>query len=170
MIDELRVLYLRELAACGRELDLFPSDEAVWATLPGVSNSAGNLVLHLCGNLRHFIGAQLGATGYLRNREAEFTRHGEPRSVLRAELAAATRDVSETLDLLTPAVLAAPYPSRLPPADIATSTGQFLMHLASHLAYHLGQIDYLRRIANADSRTAGTLPLAALATPAEPRP
>ena len=70
--DALRVMILRELRALDREIAAYPDDDSIWLTPPGISNSTGTLVLHLTGNLRHFIGTVFGKTGYVRNREAEF--------------------------------------------------------------------------------------------------
>ncbi len=82
----LATLLVRDLNDLARELDLFGDDESVWKTAPGVANSAGNLALHVAGNLQHFIGAGLGATGYVRNRELEFSRSSGTRAHIKAEL------------------------------------------------------------------------------------
>ena len=73
VIDDVRRILTRELEAFAREVELFPDDETLFRTLPGVTNSAGNLALHACGNLRHFVGAVLGRTGYVRERPLEFS-------------------------------------------------------------------------------------------------
>ena len=84
MLDDTRRLMTRELEAFAREVELFPDDESLWRTVPGVTNSAGNLALHVCGNLNHFVGAVLGGTGYVRDRPAEFaTRSGRREDVAR---------------------------------------------------------------------------------------
>ena len=77
---------VRELEGFKRELAHFPDDESVWSTLPGVANSAGNLALHVAGNLQHFIGTVLGGTGYVRNRELEFGQRSGPRENIYAEI------------------------------------------------------------------------------------
>src|SRR5262245_30708792 len=96
----LSILLVRELETFERELDLFPDDESVWRTPPNVSNSAANLALHVAGNLQHFLGAVLGGTGYVRNRELEFSRRSGSRADVKAELEAAKRAVTETLGRL----------------------------------------------------------------------
>jgi hypothetical protein len=79
---DLLVLFRRDLDALAREVALFPDDEALWRKVPGIANAGGNLALHVAGNLRHFVGAMLGDTGYMRDREAEFGRlTGDPHSV-----------------------------------------------------------------------------------------
>ena len=162
----LATLLVRDLNDLARELDLFGDDESVWKTAPGVANSAGNLALHVAGNLQHFIGAGLGATGYVRNRELEFSRSSGTRAHIKAELEAAMRVVRQVLPTLSDEVLARPYPSSIV-AGKNIVTALFLQHLCSHAAFHLGQAGYLRRIVTADSRSAGPLSLVALMTERE---
>jgi hypothetical protein len=90
MTDDLSRLLVRELETFAREVELFPDDESLFKTLPGVANSAGNLGLHVCGNLQHFVGAVLGNTGYVRNRDAEFAA----RSGRRDDLARMLRETA----------------------------------------------------------------------------
>jgi hypothetical protein len=78
----LSILLLRELATFERELALFPDDQTIWRTAPGMGNPAGNLALHVAGNLQHYVGAVLGGTGYERRREAEFSRRSGTRGDL----------------------------------------------------------------------------------------
>jgi len=151
----IRQLLVRDLDTLERELAAYPDDAAVWREAPGVTNVGGTLALHLCGNLRHFVGAVLGGTGYERDRPAEFARRDVPRDVILAEVRAARADVAAALNALDPARLDAPYPlafgeNRLP-------TGLFLAHLATHLAFHLGQIDYHRRLTTGDATSVGVV-------------
>ena len=88
---------VRELEGLKREIALFPDDASVWQTVPGVTNSAGNLALHVAGNLQYFIGGVLGGTGYVRNRELEFGRRSGTRAEIAAELDAAIRVVRDVL-------------------------------------------------------------------------
>src|SRR6185503_7683856 len=108
--DWIRLLMTRELATLSRELELFPDEAQIWATVPGIANSAGTLALHLCGNLQHFVGAVLGNTGYIRDRPLEFSARGIPRSRLLADLATTSEVVRTVLADLTDAQLAADYP------------------------------------------------------------
>ena len=142
--DALRVVLLRELRALDREIAAYPDDQSVWKTPPGISNSAGTLVLHLAGNLRHFIGAALGESGYVRNRDAEFSTQGLSREELRAHVSATITDLELALDRITAAQLEAPYPLLI--QDRRVRAADFLVHLSVHLGYHLGQIDYHRRL------------------------
>src|SRR4051812_5197341 len=82
-------LMLRELRALRREVEAYPNEADLWATPQGLPNSAANLTLHLAGNLQHFIGARLGGTGYVRNRDLEFSRREGTRAELLAQVDAA---------------------------------------------------------------------------------
>jgi uncharacterized damage-inducible protein DinB len=161
MIDDVRRVLVRELGAFAREVELFPDDETLWRTPPGVTNSAGNLALHACGNLRHFVGAVLGGTGYVRDRPAEFaTRSGRREDVARA-LRETADVVASVLPRLSASVLDAPYPE--PHDGVQIPCGRFLLHLCTHLAFHLGQAGYLRRALTGDGRSSGGISLRALA-------
>ncbi|MBM3772392.1 MAG: DUF1572 domain-containing protein [Acidimicrobiia bacterium] len=153
-------LMTRELDAFERELALCP-DAAVWRVAPGVTNSLGNLVLHVCGNLQHFVGHLLGGTSYVRDRDAEFTRTGVPRAQLVEEISRAATVVDQTLKRLTEEQMARPFPEAV--GGVTLPTGLFLTHLAAHLAFHLGQAGYVRRLITGDSRSAGPLALKPLA-------
>lgn len=150
----------RELDSLERELDLCPSEELVWRVAPGVANSCGTLVLHVCGNLQHYVGAVLGGSGYLRNRELEFARRGVSRADLVSEIRRTRRVVHEVLSSLAPERLSLEYPEELAGSRIAT--GLFLVHLVTHLAHHLGQVGYLRRILTGADISSGAISLKAL--------
>lgn len=137
-------MLLRELRAVDRQIAAYPDDASLWQTPAGISNSGGNLALHAAGNLRHFIGAVLGDSGYVRDRDAEFSSKGLSRDQLRAEVQAAIADIDRAFDRISAAQLEAPYPLLV--RERRLRTADFLMHLAVHLGYHLGQIDYHRRI------------------------
>lgn len=160
----LTALLVRELNAFARELDLYPDDESVWKTAPGITNSAGNLALHVAGNLQHFVGAVLGGSGYVRNRELEFSRSSGTRTEIKAELTAAIAAVERTLSCLPADVPAGVYPaSPVPGKEIATAL--FLQHLCSHASFHLGQAGYVRRVVTSDARSAGPVSLVELMRP-----
>lgn len=142
--ESLLALYTRDLNKLTEELKLYPSDASVWTVTDGITNSAGNLCLHLCGNLQHFIGAVLGKSGYVRNREAEFSSKHIPRATLLAEIEQTKASLDQALSQLAHEQLHAQYP-----VDVfgkPMTTLYFLMHLASHLGYHLGQVNYHRRL------------------------
>lgn len=147
--DALRTLILRELRAVRREIEKYPDDASVWRAVPGIPNTAGTLALHLAGNLQHFLGAGLARDGYTRDRDAEFARRGVPRTELLAELDRATGSVDRALSQLTDDQMEAVYPLPLPTGRVNTLV--WVMHLASHLAYHLGQLDYHRRVVTGDA-------------------
>ena len=157
---DLLLLFRRDLRCLIREVELFPDDATLWRTLPGIGNSAGNLALHVAGNLRHFVGTVLGDTGYLRQREGEFTQRKGTRAEVVAILEAVEPDLVLGLANLTEAALAEPYPLMVmghqPP------TGRFLLHLGTHLAFHLGQAGYLRRALTGDPASAGGMGIAEL--------
>src|SRR4029077_3543264 len=124
-------------------------------------NSAGNLALHICGNLQHFVGAVLGKTGYVRDRDAEFTRKDVPRHELAREIGKTIAVVSGTLGRLAPGALSVTYPAA--PNNLQVPTGLFLLHLAVHLTYHLGQANYLRRALTNSGASVGGVSIAGLA-------
>jgi hypothetical protein len=155
LIENLKLLYLREVTTLERELDLYPDDASVWKELPGLPNSAGTLFLHVSGSLQHFFGAVLGGSGYVRNREAEFSRRGVPRSELRQELLGARQGVLAAFATLTEGSLEQVFPANF--ADAPFSTQLTLLQFLSHLAYHLGQIDYHRRVVTGDSSSANAI-------------
>lgn len=134
----------RDLQKLATEISLYKDEDKLWLVKPGISNSAGNLCLHLIGNLNHFIGATLGHTGYVRYRDDEFSLKNIPRQDLLINI--------ENIKLIVKKIL-----SNLPEADLQKdfpleifgkkdSTGFILIHLATHLTYHLGQINYHRRL------------------------
>jgi hypothetical protein len=160
LTQDLTLILVRELEGFQRELQRFPDDASLWQTLPGVSNAAGNLALHVAGNLRHFIGATLGRSGYVRDREREFGQRSGTRADVIAELAAAITTVRGVLPTLSPEQLAAPFVHAGVPDGLPTH--RFLTHLAVHAGFHLGQAGYLRRCLTGDTQSAGPLDMARL--------
>lgn len=152
----------RELRALERELNAYQSEDQVWALPPGLPNSGGTLALHAAGNLRHFIGSVLGSTPYVRDRDAEFGRRGVPRPELIDGLHLADNAVRETLDQFDPAKMTERYPLLV--ANRRVVTGDFLTHLAVHLAYHVGQVDFHRRIVTGDVTGVGAVSPAELSS------
>jgi len=162
-LEALRRILLRDLATLRRELEAYGRESDLWTCPTGVANAAGTLALHLAGNLRHFIGGQLGGTGYVRDRDAEFNDRNVPRAVLITHIEDAARAVDQTLRTLPAARLAEPYPLEV--GGVRLDTGTFLLHLAVHFAYHLGQIDYHRRLVTGAAVTVGAQALPELASP-----
>lgn len=153
LVHDLAALYRRDLIRLRQELAAFDDEAGIWKTVPGVTNSAGHLALHLEGNLREYIGRQLGGIEYQRNRPAEFQGPPKPKQELVAAVAELATLVPGVIENLNAGVLDAPSCEKP-----ALSTRQFLIHLYGHLSYHLGQIDYLRRVVTG----AGAIDLAQL--------
>ena len=132
----------RDLHALRREVEAYADERELWIRVPGITNVAGNLVLHLSENLQYYIGTVLGRTGYVRDRPAEFARRDVPRAELLREIEAARSAVKAALE--RPVDLEADFPESI--LGMRVRTGDYLVHLATHFAYHLGQLDYHRRI------------------------
>jgi hypothetical protein len=143
LATELAALFRRDLTRLVQELQAFPDERTLWECAPGVSNSAGNLSLHLEGNLREYIGRQLGGVAYLRQRGAEFAGTDLPAKVLWERIEAARELVVRVISVLSVAQLETVYPEDV--LGVPLTVQQFLISLHGHLNYHLGQIDYLRR-------------------------
>jgi hypothetical protein len=144
LASELAALFARDLARLIQELQAFPDTASVWKTAPGVTNAAGTLALHLEGNLREYIGRQLGQIAFTRDRPLEFSARGVERDDLIARLEAVKAQIPSVISKLSDAQLDAVYPENVIGKPITTR--QFLIHLEAHLNYHLGQVDYLRRL------------------------
>lgn len=141
---EIADLFRRDLTRLIQELKAFPDSETLWRMLPGISNSAGNLTLHLEGNLREYIGRQLGNVPYTRERNLEFTGGGVSADELIRRIGEVKELIPGIVAGLTHADLESTYPEKVFTEPV--SKQQFLISLYGHLSYHLGQIDYLRRI------------------------
>lgn len=144
LLQTLTQLFTRDLNKLKSELSQYHSEANIWVVPPGINNPAGNLALHLIGNLNTYIGAELGQTGYIRQRELEFTQRDVSREELLNQLDATIAVITQTLSALDPIKLAEEYPLLV--FKEKTSTGYFLVHLATHLSYHLGQVNYHRRL------------------------
>lgn len=147
MMLGLAELFRRDLTRLEQELRAFPDDGTLWATLPGVTNCAGNLTRHLEGNLRHYIGFQLGGVAFSRSREEEFGSKGLSVGEMVHRVEGLQPFIPDIVAGLTQAQLDAIFPEPLWGGERITS--QFLFHLYGHFNYHLGQIGYLRRILTA---------------------
>lgn len=145
----------RELRALRREVEAYPSDADLWRLAPGVANTGGTLALHLAGNLQHFAGHVLGGSSYVRNRDAEFARRDVPRAEVVAEIDRALAAVAAGFARATAADLGAPFPEPMGKARVTVADA--LLHLMTHCAYHLGQVDYHRRLVTGQPTTVGAL-------------
>jgi uncharacterized damage-inducible protein DinB len=149
--ESIRTIFLRELRALHREIEAYPNEKDIWAVPAGIGNSAGTLALHLAGNLQHYLGARLGRTNYVRNRDAEFARRGVSRAEILEELDAANIAITRAFERISDSDLVESYPEKISGTTI--TTGEWLVHLVAHTGYHLGQIDYHRRLVTGDPRT-----------------
>jgi uncharacterized damage-inducible protein DinB len=144
LIETLTTLFNRDLKRLRSEIELYDHEEDVWQTKGEINNSAGNLCLHLIGNLNTYLGKELGGTGYVRNRDEEFSLKNIPKQELLAKVDDTIKIVELVLNNLDEEVLEKEYPVIV--FEHKMSVGYFLVHLATHLSYHLGQINYHRRL------------------------
>jgi len=144
MLKELRDLFLHDLDRLKVEIELFENDQALWVTRNGINNSGGNLALHLCGNLRHFTGHVIGGSSYERRRDEEFNTSNLSKSQVLDQIQICREELAETFLQIDPKILVEPYPVNVFKEEMTHQA--FLFHLLGHLNYHLGQINYYRRI------------------------
>lgn len=149
--QELAALFTRDLARLVRQLDAL-DDARLWQVVPGVTNAAGNLMLHLSGNLREYVGRQLGGVPYVRNRAHEFAARDVSRPAIRAELVELAAIVPGVISRMPATRWDDPFPENVLGEPLTNR--QFVIHLYGHLNYHLGQIDYLRRTLTGDGALA----------------
>jgi hypothetical protein len=144
LMESISNVMVRDLDKLLAELKLYRDEKSLWRIAGDIKNPAGNLSLHLCGNLQHYIGFVLGGIPYVRNRDNEFAAEDVPLPTLVSEIEKAKKAISETLPRLTQQQLESDYP-----ADVfgyPVKTLFFLVHLSAHLSYHLGQVNYHRRL------------------------
>lgn len=144
MIDNLIAIFERDLNRLITELNLYRDEDNLWIVKEGIANSGGNLALHLLGNLNHFIGATLGHSGYVRYRDDEFNLKHIPRADIVLNIQNCILTIKATLNKLTTEDLEKNFPIEV--FDKPLTTGFLLLHLTTHLTYHLGQINYHRRL------------------------
>ncbi|WP_185097441.1 DinB family protein [Chryseobacterium sp. FH2] len=142
--ESLKSLYARDLNKLKTEIESYQNEKSLWETDKNILNSGGNLCLHLVGNLNHYVGAILGNSGYVRNRELEFSLKNIPKTELTEKVEGTLDIVIKTLNQLNGNDLEKEYP--LEALGYKMTTGYFLTHLFGHLSYHLGQINYHRRL------------------------
>ena len=144
LIESLQTLFNRDLNKLKTEILLYQDEKKIWYIEKSIANSAGNLCLHLIGNLNTYLGAVIGKTNYIRNRELEFSQKDISRYELINKIEDTIIVVNDALNKLTDEALQEEYPILV--FEKKTSTLYFLIHLTTHLAYHLGQINYHRRL------------------------
>ena len=140
-------MFEKELVQLREELQGYPDDQSVWRVAQGISNSAGALALHVTGNLEHFVGASLGGTGYVRDRDTEFSDRDLPREALLRRVDETLNVVKKAFYSLDDALLERPFPAKAPATlGEAPTTGAVLTYIYGHFTYHLGQVNYHRRL------------------------
>lgn len=144
MTSILLEFFERELLKLREEIDLYVEESAIWEVRGDIANSAGTLCLHLTGNLKHFIGAILGNTGYIRQRDLEFSRRNVSRTELIAGIDEARAEIKKVLESFPETDYDLDYP--LEKHGKTVSNRYMLLHLLTHLNYHLGQVNYHRRM------------------------
>jgi hypothetical protein len=144
MVQELSTLFIRDLQKLQDEIEAFQEESNLWVITGQVKNASGNLCLHLVGNLNTYLGKNLGNSGYVRDRPAEFSRKAVPKSEILNLVKETSTMVQTVLSNLQSNDLLKRYPEDV--LGYEMTTGYFLIHLYGHLSYHLGQINYLRRI------------------------
>ena len=143
-IEILKSLFARDLNKLKEEISLYKNEAAIWKTEGAISNAAGNLCLHLVGNLNTYIGAVYAHTGYVRNRPLEFSSKNISRDELIQKIDATIQVVEQGLSNLAVENLKEDFPIII--WDKPANTGYTLVHLCTHLSYHLGQVNYHRRL------------------------
>ncbi len=150
LIETLKILFNRDLKRVIKEIEEYNNEVDIWKVKGQINNSAGNLCLHIVGNLNTYIGKELGRTNYVRNRELEFSLKNVPRQELITKVENTIEIINQTLDNLDEKFLATEYPILV--FENKTSTEYLLVHLTTHLTYHLGQINYHRRLIENDEK------------------
>jgi hypothetical protein len=144
LIDTLKTIFSRDLLKLKAEIELYKDEKNIWVTDKGIANSGGNLSLHLIGNLNTYIGKEIGKTNYVRNRDLEFSQKDVARTELINKIDETITIVQDALSKMTEEDLSKEYPFLV--FDKKMSAEYFLVHLVTHLSYHLGQINYHRRL------------------------
>ena len=143
-IETLVKIFERDLDRMANEIRLYDDEKKIWVTGGEIKNAAGNLCLHLCGNLQFYIGTLMGKTGYVRNRDLEFSEKFRTRDELLAEISRTRSAMTTSLRKFDPTRMDTPYPEET--LGYPMTHTFFMVHLAAHFSYHLGQINYHRRL------------------------
>jgi uncharacterized damage-inducible protein DinB len=146
MIEALKTIFNRDLNRLKSEIELYDNENDIWKVQKGITNSAGNLCLHMVGNLNSYIGNVFLKTDYVRNRELEFSIKDIPKSELIEKIEQTIKVVNDSLNMVSEEELKTDFPLLV--LEKKMSTEFMLMHFTTHLAYHLGQINYHRRLLN----------------------
>lgn len=148
LLETVKSLFNRDLNRLKKEIESYTSEEKIWIIDKQIANSSGNLCLHIAGNLNTYIGKELGGINYIRNRDQEFSLKNIPRTELVKKITGLMSMIDQVLSKLDESELSKEYPLFV--LDTRTSTEYMLVHLATHLAYHLGQVNYHRRLLDSE--------------------
>jgi hypothetical protein len=143
-MENYKEFFEQNLELLSEELDLFEDENDIWKISGSINNTCGNLAMHLCGNLKHYIGFAIGKTDYKRNRDLEFSIKGLSRNEIKNEINSTADTILPILDKLSQDDLTKKYEYNFFGDD--ENIGYVLMRLAAHFSYHLGQINYFRRL------------------------
>lgn len=143
-VDFIKELIARDLDRLRTEIESYKDESNMWRLSGDISNTSGNLCLHICGNLKHFIGAEMGKTGYIRKRDEEFSLKDVSKSELIEDILNTKQIVTSCLEVIDEDVLS--QKCSFERLGQSMSNHSFLIYIAAHLNYHLGQINYQRRL------------------------
>lgn len=139
-------LFRKGLNQIKEELLAYADEETLWIVEAAIKNSAGNLAQHLVGNLKLFVGKVMGGIDYKRERDREFNE----RQFTRAQLIDLLEETAVIIERSLRGKDAAFLDIAFPPEAVAIkddqTNGFMLTYLYAHLNYHLGQINYHRRL------------------------
>ncbi|WPR77114.1 DinB family protein [Algoriphagus sp. NG3] len=143
-LREISTLFERDIAKLKSEIDAYTKEENLWKVESNIANSAGNLCLHLIGNMTHFVGKEMGGLEYVRDRDFEFAGKHVPKAELISGIEKLQKTVTASLEGMGEEMLEKDYPLEVFGSKM--THGFFLIHLFGHFSYHLGQINYHRRL------------------------
>lgn len=144
ILKSLKSLFHRDLSRLKKEIEAYQKEKNIWKVEKNINNSAGNLCLHLVGNLKAFIGAVFAKTDYTRNKDYEFSAKNVSRQELIKGIEEVMVEVDKGLNVINREQLSDDYPIKI--WDKSVNMGYTLIHLYGHLNYHLGQVNYHRRL------------------------
>lgn len=144
LLESLIKIFDRDLEKLKSEIKLFEKEENLWLLNGDIKNSAGNLALHLCGNLKHYVGHSIGGSSYIRERDKEFSLKNVPKLDILRNIEETKSVVLSTLKMLDDSKLKEIFSEKISIGKV--EIGFLLIHLIAHLNYHLGQINYIRRL------------------------
>lgn len=141
---ELSNLFEKGFEGLKHEIALYRKEEDLWITCCNVNNSAGNLAIHICGSINHFVNHGIGNTPYKRDRNVEFSQKDLSQKQILQTIEKTKANTLKTIKNINPKKLEENFPLESPFGEISSSAA--IVILLGHLQYHLGQISYHRRL------------------------